>query len=375
MSSFKGHFTRIKGGISTARRLPRLGKIRLGIKQLSKNSGREYPVDVSYFVVPPEVERVTGPQPTELDIMFPLDDEEIVFPQQLERYGSGRGLKCHGDGEAARERKENGEWIERACPCPHLKSDTNPKGECVPRGHLMVLLPRVSMGGVYQIDTSSFHSFVDSNSGIDYVRAQLGRIALVPLKLRRVPRDTHNDGKKQVHYPMQIILDADLDNVIAMRQDNTRILAHASYQIEGPVLEGPAADPPDVVVEMADGEVIEPPTPAPKSPPATPEPPTPPVPPAPPAVRPTVPHTPSHTVSGTIGTYQPLTNRQPGAITIDDGTCEFKVFFLDPTFVEDIKSNRLVTAEWAFRTIKGKQVAILCAPLVYPSALPSKEGQ
>lgn len=352
MSTFKGYFTRIKGNISTARRLPRLGKIRLGKKQLSKNSGKEYPVDVSYFVVPPEVERVTGPEPTELDIMFPLDDEEIVFPQQLERYGGGRGLKCHGNGEQARERKENGEWVERTCPCPHLKSESNPKGECVPRGHLMVLLPRVSMGGVYQIDTSSFHSFVDSNSGIDYVRSQLGRIALVPLKLRRVPRETHNDGKKQVHHPMQIVLDANLDTVIALRQDSTRVLAHASYQIEGPVLEGPAADPPDEVVDMAAEEssvnapteqiVLKDVTPA-----------------------PTI-------TTGIIGTYQPLTGKQPGAITLDDGAQERKIFFLDPAFVDDIAGHRTATATWRLQSIKGKMIALMCAPLYYP---PSIEGE
>ena len=44
-------------GISEIRRLPRLGKIRLGEKKTAE-SGKEYPVETSHFVVPGEVARI-----------------------------------------------------------------------------------------------------------------------------------------------------------------------------------------------------------------------------------------------------------------------------------------------------------------------------
>jgi hypothetical protein len=61
--AFRGNFTRIKD-LSDKRRLPRLGKIRLGIKCKSVSTGNEYPKEVEYFVCPPEVQKVYGEKPT-----------------------------------------------------------------------------------------------------------------------------------------------------------------------------------------------------------------------------------------------------------------------------------------------------------------------
>ena len=52
----------------------------------------------------------------------------------------------------------------------------------------MVMLPRVSCAGIWQIDTSSAHSIVEINSGVEFVRGLCGRIAHIPLTLRRLPR-------------------------------------------------------------------------------------------------------------------------------------------------------------------------------------------
>ena len=62
MNGFKGQFTKIKG-LSDKRRLPRLGKIRLGVKAISQKSGKEYPKETDYFVCPPEVQAVYGEKP------------------------------------------------------------------------------------------------------------------------------------------------------------------------------------------------------------------------------------------------------------------------------------------------------------------------
>lgn len=249
-----GRFTRIQDSISQTRRMPRLGKIRLGIKLMSPKNQKEYPKETDYFVVPQEVAAVYGPEPKELDVMFPVNDPDIIFPQQLEWYGSSAGLKCHGDKVAASRRQPDGTWQDMACPCPNLKTDDNPKGECTERGHLLVLLPKVSMGGIYQIDTGSYHSIVDVNSGIDMVRSLLhGRMAMVPLKLRRVPRQTHNDMTKRIHYTLMLTLDANVTEINRLIEDSKYIVDRTkNLQLEAPVLEASSAGAPDALATAAD---------------------------------------------------------------------------------------------------------------------------
>ena len=62
-------------GISDRPRLPRLGKIRLGIK-VEEEGKKPYPRAVDYFVCPPEVQAVLGEKPRSLPIAFPTDDPD-----------------------------------------------------------------------------------------------------------------------------------------------------------------------------------------------------------------------------------------------------------------------------------------------------------
>lgn len=226
-------YTEIKG-LSDKRRLPRLGKIRLGLKALSKNSGKEYPTETPYFVCPPEVMKIYGEKPTELDVLFPVEDTAITIPQAYEWYGTGKGLKCIGNGETSlRMDDKTFEMTERECPCEYLES-----GTCKQRMHLRVILPKVNVGGVYQIDTSSFNSIIDINSSVDYIRALVGRIALVPLKLKRVKTETHHEGKKQNHYTLKLELEADINFINTLRENTARILM-TTNSLPAPVTENP----------------------------------------------------------------------------------------------------------------------------------------
>lgn len=163
-------------------RMQRLGKIRLGVKKKT-GGGKEYPSAVDYFVCPEEVKEVYGDKPRELDIMIPHDDIEEVFPTALKMYGSQQGLKCTGDGETARRRiKDTNDWEDIECgykDCKYYK-----KGHCTEVGNLQVILPKVKgMLGIYQIDTSSYHSTLNIKSSIQMLKQTLGRCSLIPLKL------------------------------------------------------------------------------------------------------------------------------------------------------------------------------------------------
>jgi len=254
-NAFRQKYTRISG-LSAIRRLPRLGKIRLGIKvQYSTKliEGIKVPLyrpkEVDYFVCPAEIQKVYGDEPKELNIMFPLNDPEALFPQCYKWYGSGAGLKCRGDGETAlRLNEDTKEMEERTCPCELLE-----EGKCKQVASLSFMMPGIKIGGVYQIDLSSYHSIVDINSGLDYAMAMLGgRIAMVPFILRRVPKETHAEGKKQVHYTLQLELNIPIEYAQKIRDGESVFVGQKKqYEIEAPIEYGnPAYD------SKKDGAVI-----------------------------------------------------------------------------------------------------------------------
>lgn len=268
-SSFRSQFTRIKG-VSDRRRLPRLGKIRLGLRVKNKipstkcrcgpNEGCFYcthGVETTYFVVPEEVALVYGKNPVKLDVRFPMDDLDICFPQFYGWYGSSKGLKCSGDGERALRYNEDKKIMEsRDCPCE--KQD---EGDCNRRAYLRVILPRVNMGGVYEISTSSINSIVDVNSGVDYtkalIKAVLGieLIALIPLTLERKLIEIHREGKKEKHYTLRLYPNITIEELNKLKGDH-RLLAPPQYTLPAPLTENPEFDEGATIIEA--DEVGEP---------------------------------------------------------------------------------------------------------------------
>jgi hypothetical protein len=268
--------------LSGTKRIPRLGKIRLGAKVEKKTETNtvEYPVELPFFVLPPEVGEKHGGKVSvkrakelgvsrkdvldyiknnsknmaeSLPVMIPVEDVNQSFPQAYKMYGSGIGLKCIGNGEEASLRTGSSrQWQDVKCPCKNMKTDENPKGECTRTAHLQVILPDVSAGGVYQIDIGSINSIIDINSGIEYVKALIGRVAMVPLILKRVPTETHHDGKKQIHYTCQLTFDYSIEKANLLRIENERILSHQKVlELEAPAYISPEEKPIDIIIEQS----------------------------------------------------------------------------------------------------------------------------
>ena len=170
-------------GLSDQRRLSRLGKIKLGIvvQEPGKNP---YPRATDYFVCPVEVREVFGDKPTSLDVMFPVENAAVIFPQMYKAYKAS-GLYCAGDGSVARRWSEQGTLLERECPCDLLKA-----GECKPIATLNIVLPAVRGLGVYQIVTSSPRSIVAINSALDTFAAAFGGLRGIPFVLKLEPEQT-----------------------------------------------------------------------------------------------------------------------------------------------------------------------------------------
>ena len=193
-------------GVSDIVRLPRLGKIRLGIKK-ETDTGINYPLPTDYFVCPEEVKKVFGEKPKKLHIMFPTDDETQWASQYLRCYSEAGNLICRGDGETAvakvetinREAGSKGETISKLLemPCNPDRCPCYRQGYCHRVMNLQFLLPDCPGFGVYQLDTSSFYSIVNINSSLELIRGVCGRLTMIPLSLKLVEQEVMVEGKKK----------------------------------------------------------------------------------------------------------------------------------------------------------------------------------
>ena len=225
-------------GISNRRRMPIIGKIRLGVK-VSGPSGF-YPKETPHFVVPEEVAKVFGAQPKELEVMFVSNDPTVNCPQALRWYGESAGLQCIGNNQVARRLNQDTWKTEsRSCPCEKLES-----GECGPRANLIFMIPKVSSGGLFQIDSSSINSMEKINSYFDFLALTLGRIAMIPLKLRRVPVTRRREGRPTTHYPLELRYEGSADETTRHQQETETVLRKIKMlEIQEPIEINPVLDP------------------------------------------------------------------------------------------------------------------------------------
>lgn len=256
------HITNIRG--YAINRIPRLGKIHLGVKAQTA-AGKEYPTETTYFVCPPEVAQVYGDKPTELDFYFPAEADGEVAPVAFKKY-RGAGLECKGDGEIFSRRV--GDAIEEGrCPGPeacefawsHDKAGRN-RCDCKAIMNLYIVLFRVSIGGVYQLDTGSWHSHQNVLGGLAYVRARnRGRITGIPLKLARVPQETQAGGKKALHYVLQVVIPSyeEIERLLPEAQRLQRLLQGVGVGAPGPAkLPVPHPGPREIEADLNRAEVV-----------------------------------------------------------------------------------------------------------------------
>lgn len=269
-NGFFRRFTKIKGDhpISSIRRLPWKDKIRLGIQEPTIEKDKEgkykldskgnpiqrkdkfgelefHPKDVSFFICPAEVQKRFGKEPTELDIAFPLsglDENGLpdiggLFPQAYKYYGSSRGLKCVGDGESAMKANEEGIFEEVDCPCDKFGQ----KDGCSKRASLLFFIPSISIGGIYVIDSGSWNTMVDVQSGIylalellkDPITKQYNSITMLPFKLRRIQKETQHEKRKDKHWPLTCELNLTIPEIQKIREGQILFYGrNRTYQIE-----------------------------------------------------------------------------------------------------------------------------------------------
>lgn len=196
--------------LSNKKRIPRLGKIRLGIRK-QKQGGGEYPTAVDYFVCPEEIKKVYGDKPKRLNIAFHSDDSAEIFPQYYKRYGASKGLICKGDGETANcVNTKTGELEEIECSgreCEYYQDKA-----CKEIANLMFMVLGINRLGVYQLDTSSVNTIMNVNGGIDMIKNMTnGKLSMIPCFLDVISHDAQVKGKKRTVYVLR--LEPDIDKI------------------------------------------------------------------------------------------------------------------------------------------------------------------
>jgi len=101
---------------------------------------------------------------------------------------------------ASHETGGNWEWKE-GLPCDPQECPEFLSRRCRKVMNLHVIIPEAPGLGVWQIDTSSHHSMVNTNSIIKLLKASLGRCSMIPLTLVLGPREVSPPGstKKKVN--------------------------------------------------------------------------------------------------------------------------------------------------------------------------------
>jgi len=209
--------------------IPRVGKVRLGVKVTGKNKAGEdvtYPKASDHFVVTADDAGVTNPESAEsfaevypgepriLSCYLPAATAEQCMEGVWRLYGTGK-LKRKCDGETCDERTATGGWVEKPCVCKaqnipaeiiHRASKNLVKNpdHCRLIFTLNVLLPGVQGVGVWQVETQSeISSRRIANWLVMMEDLMGGNLRMVPFELHLVPVNVAPDGKAKTVYVLE----------------------------------------------------------------------------------------------------------------------------------------------------------------------------
>jgi len=260
-------------GLSEQGRIPRIGKIHLGVKvQSTNNPNVWYPKATPHFVLndAPYAREVYGDNPTELRIMFPVESDEKIASQYYRAYKQTTGLVCKGDGYKATARVDSAKWkgkvelgiwassesqknqmVEIPCAgvgygdCPACPAYENKDCKRIMMLQFFVLGCR--RFGVHQLDTSSVNSILNINGMLDVMRNDRvlgGNVSGVKLLLTLIPQEVTADGKRKTVHVLQLIAEQDVEELRRLTGETVK----AQY----------AALPEGREAEPIEGEIVEP---------------------------------------------------------------------------------------------------------------------
>jgi len=139
-------------------------------------------------------------------------------------------------------------------PCDPERCPCYQKGYCHRILNLQFLLPDCPGFGVYQLDTTSFYSIVNVNSGLKLIRGTCGRVSMIPLSLKLIEQEVTPEGIEKT--------------VQVLSLTGSYSLAETQRYAQTPpgqvlLLAAPDSEPPDDLFPPEVREPVEPAKPAP----------------------------------------------------------------------------------------------------------------
>lgn len=151
-----------------------------------------------------------------LHILFPTNNPEQWASQYLRCYSESQQLICRGNGKTAITGSRKGNSDIKEIVCNPVKCNSYLLGECHPVMNLQFLLPACLNFGVYQLDTSSYHSMVNINSSLALARNIFGRVAMIPFSLVLEDQEVQPDGQSKVVKVLDIIPTFSIEDTIKL---------------------------------------------------------------------------------------------------------------------------------------------------------------
>lgn len=259
---------------------PIIGTIRLGVK-VKTQSGSERPDNADHFVIhdAPQLERVYGVQPKEIDVIFPSDDLEQCIPTWLmwwrpgARDAKGKAisgvLRCKGNGPAPTGEPGVAEYFDKRDPktglvptrpclgqqCPDAK-DARGNPQCKASMQIFIFLPKVSPFGVFKISTTSWTTVKSLYDQLTWLKKiNNGKITGICFKLVKEQRsfvkfDGNGRETKMAQWVVVLKPNEKLEEIAGMQQ-SIQLLSQSTVQWQAPAqqLEAPVADVPHLDVE------------------------------------------------------------------------------------------------------------------------------
>ena len=197
---------------------PEIGAIRKGRKETkTRKDGSTYeqPIDLKYFKVDFDVqEQITadlfrqkyGPEPININIILPFNDIDACWSAFLEAYTAGR-MVARSDGEKFTylvDTKTGEIKVKGGLPfTPYNDGQIvghdyqNKPVKCRPVGRLKVIIPELARAAYLTVMTTSVHDIANISAQLEAFKTlNGGRIAGIPLVLRRRPKMISTPGEK-----------------------------------------------------------------------------------------------------------------------------------------------------------------------------------
>ena len=247
-------------------RPPRLGTIGLGIKVGA--SDNERPQEVRHFVVPPEIAKVYGAEPTRLPVRFPWNEPEQCLHSIFYEQRKGRTKVRQCDGRLYTEIHSAGQDVQGACP--RAKDPDNLYAACAfgcrARARLSVLVPKTRLG-IWEIRLGGLGRIADLLAELRLYRAAIGPLSQFPFEIERTEVEEQyfaKDGPRWRNgYPVRLRSPYTLEEVAALHEAQGVQPALSPAPHEEDVVD---ADEEELNGEVAKPESVAPPSPSTASP-------------------------------------------------------------------------------------------------------------